>query len=45
MKQSLLNETIKSENKIVKLDYNLYTRAVKAICNDIKKIMIYKMRK
>ena len=37
MKQSLLNEKIKSKNKIVKFDYDLYIKAVEAICSDIIK--------
>lgn len=37
MKQSLLNEKIKSKNKIVKFDYDLYIKAVEVICSDIIK--------
>ena len=37
MKYSLLNEKIKSKNKVVKFDYNLYIKAVEAICDDIIK--------
>lgn len=34
---SLLNETLKSNNKEVKFDYEKYWKAVSAICNDIIK--------